>query len=484
MVFNRDKKKESIFRQESLERLSSPERLDTLMHVISSKDWVALIVLGSLLVGGTIWSIVARIPITVEGRGIFIQPRQIVDFQSSIGGQIKILNVKNEQCVKKDDIIATIEPAELNKQLQLAREKLTQIKAQVQDASLLSQQRIQIEKNTINNNRISLEQRLNDTRTLAPMLRDKEISAISQQRQSLQQRLNDANTLVPVMQSRFQQRQKLANEGVLSKDTLLQAEQEYVQARQTVADIQAQLKQLEAQNSNIERQYLEQMRSMSDIQVQLGELNTRAKRIDQESVETTNQRTREIQEVTREIERLEQQIKQNSQILSPQDGCILELTATPGQVVQPGMKLGTFRVGKDEEPTIGIAYFSIKEGKKIKPKMPIFVTPDTVQRERFGGIVGEITNVSSLPVTKEGALSVIGHPELVRNLIGETGAAIEITANLKTDPNTISGYKWSSSKGPESKITPGTTATVRVTIEQRSPITFVLPFLRELAGMK
>ena len=484
MVFNRDKKKESLFRQESLERLSSPERLDTLMHVISPKDWVALIVFGSLIVGGTIWSIVAKIPITVDGRGIFIQPRKIVDIQSNIGGQIKFVNVRSDQCVKKDDVIATIEPAELNKQLQLSREKLTQIKGQAQDASLLSQQRIQIEKNTINNNRISLEQRLNDTRTLAPMLREKEINAINQQRQSLQQRLNDAQTLVPVMRTRFEQRQKLANEGVLSKDTLLQAEQEYVQARQTVADIQTQLKQLESQNSNTERQYLEQMRSMSDIQVQLGELNTRAKRIDQESVETNNQRTKEIQEVSREIEKLEQQIKQNSQILSPQDGCLVELTAIPGQVVQPGMKLATFRVGTDEEKTLGIAYFPIKDGKKIKAKMPISITPDTVQRERFGGILGEVTNVSSLPVTKEGAMSVIGHPELVKNLIGDTGAVIEITTNFQTDPNTFSGYKWSSSKGPESKITPGTTATVRVTIEERAPITFVLPFLRELAGMK
>jgi HlyD family secretion protein len=107
-----------------------------------------------------------------------------------------------------------------------------------------------------------------------------------------------------------------------------------------------------------------------------------------------------------------------------------------------------------------------------------------VQRERFGGVIGKVSGVSPLPVTAEGAVADIGNLEVVKNLIGMTGAAIQITAELKTDSNAISGYKWSSSKGPNSQITPGTTATVRVTVEQRAPITFLLPFLREVAGMK
>lgn len=41
--------KESIFRKESLERLSSPERLDQLMQVIAPMDWLALTVLSSLV---------------------------------------------------------------------------------------------------------------------------------------------------------------------------------------------------------------------------------------------------------------------------------------------------------------------------------------------------------------------------------------------------------------------------------------------------
>ena len=60
---------------------------------------------------------------------------------------------------------------------------------------------------------------------------------------------------------------------------------------------------------------------------------------------------------------------------------------------------------------------------------------------------------------------------------------IEAIAELKVESKTFSGYKWSSSEGPQLKISPGTTTTVRVTVEERSPMTFILPILREWSGL-
>ncbi|MBW4573789.1 MAG: NHLP bacteriocin system secretion protein [Aphanothece sp. CMT-3BRIN-NPC111] len=132
---------------------------------------------------------------------------------------------------------------------------------------------------------------------------------------------------------------------------------------------------------------------------------------------------------------------------------------------------------------VGITYFALKDGKQIQPGMQIQITPDTVQRERFGAMVGKITSVSTLPVTKERATSMLGNQELVENLISQGGPKIEAIAQLELNPSTFSGYKWSSSKGPKLKISPGTTTTARVTIEELAPITFVLPILREWSGL-
>jgi HlyD family secretion protein len=543
MVFNQDKnkEKESIFRQESVERLSSPERLDQLMQVVNPKDWLILMIFGGLTTIGLIWSIFGRIPINVDGRGVLIQPRQVVDFQSSIAGQLKSLYVKNGQCVKKDEVLAMIDPIDLKQQLQLTKGKLEQLKVQAQDSLLLANQRMQLEKSAIAASRTTLKkrlqdsrsltpvlktkgldaikeqhvnllERLKDTQSLTPILKDKALTALKQQRISVKQRLKDAQALVPIFEERFNKRRDLAKIGAIAADSFLQAEQEYQQGLQTVAQLQAELKQLDVnetqteqsylqnlrttgeiqaqlrqlvlENTKTEREYLDNLGSISDIQSKMQDLETQEKRLAQENFDTKNQRNKEIQEVNREIVRLEQQITQNSRILSSQDGCVLELTATLGQVVQPGTRLGNLRTGSGNDAPSMIAYFPIKDGKQINSGMSIAITPDTVQRERFGGILGKVMTVSPLPVTKEGATSLIGNPEVAMNLIGQNGAAIQVNADLIKDSSTISGYKWSSSKGPESEITTGTTTSVRVTIEQRAPITFVLPILKEFVGMK
>lgn len=71
--------KNSIFRQESLERLSSPEQLDQLMQVVNARSWLALGALGSLVLLAIGWSIFGRIPITVTGKGILVHPTDSSD---------------------------------------------------------------------------------------------------------------------------------------------------------------------------------------------------------------------------------------------------------------------------------------------------------------------------------------------------------------------------------------------------------------------
>jgi HlyD family secretion protein len=477
-------KKDSIFRQESLERLSSPERLDQLMQIVKPFDWLAIGTCGTLVLTAVVWSVIGRIPITVDGRGIVTQPRQVMDIQSTVSGQLQAVNVKSGQCVAKDEVLATVEPTELKKQMSLANQKLTQLRGQAQDSNVVLDQRMMLEREAIAASRAAVEKRLQDVRAVTPILRAKGVDAIREQRRSLEQRLKDAKSIAPVMQRRLQQRNQLADEGAIPKDTLLQVEQEFLQARQNIADIEAQLKQLDVQSTDTERQYLDNLRSAGDLQAQLQDLNTKGTRLDQETIESRNQRNASIQDVQREIAGLEQQIAKSSEIRSPQAGCVTEVTSTIGQVVQPGLRLGSLKVDGQGGELSGVTYFAVKDGKQIEPGMKITITPDTVQRERFGGIVAEVTSVSTLPVTQAGAAAVVGNPEVVQSLVGNNGAVIEINAKLIKDSNAKSGYVWSSSKGPESPITTGTTTTARVTVEERAPITFVLPILRELTGVK
>ena len=69
-----DDSQNSIFRKESLERLSSPEQLDQLMQVVTPRSWLPLATLGCIIGLTLIWGIFGRIPITATGQGLIVRP--------------------------------------------------------------------------------------------------------------------------------------------------------------------------------------------------------------------------------------------------------------------------------------------------------------------------------------------------------------------------------------------------------------------------
>jgi HlyD family secretion protein len=476
--------KPSLFRKESLERLSSPERLDELMQVVSPKSWLPLTALGALVVAAAIWSVLGRIPVTVEGRGVLIYPRTVVPLQSRSAGQLLTLHVKVGDVVKKGDVLATVDQVELRKQLKLARAKLAQLQNQDQDANSLQQKRYTLDNKARQQQRQTLQQSLKIVQDLTPILREKGLVAIGRDRTNLQRRLQTLQELLPTYKQRLENRQRLFREGAVADDTVLDARQQLDDARNSIDEAQSQLKQLDLKEADALRQYLQNVNEIKNIQTQLRELDSKEASQAQQDLETTTSRQKEIQEVEREIAKLELQIDSNTQITSQHNGRILELAITPGQVINAGTRLGSIDAENPNSKLVGITYFPIGDGKKVQPGMTLQITPQTVKRERFGGIAGTVTNVSAFPITKESAASVIGNPEVVEGLAADKrDGLIQIYGDLKVDSATPSGYKWSSSTGPQMKITSGTTTTVRVKVEERAPITYALPILRSFSGI-
>ncbi|HBB34607.1 MAG TPA: NHLP bacteriocin system secretion protein [Cyanobacteria bacterium UBA8803] len=532
---------ENLEQKQSLESLASPEQLDQLMQVVKPKDFIPAIAVGGFTVMVLVWSVVGRIPVTVSGQGVLTSPQRILELQSPLAGQLESLLIKDNQCVKKGEILATIKPTELEEQLKLQQAKQQQLSAQAANTDSLQRQRTQVERDAIASTRTSLLQRLRDIQSLSPSLKDQGLITIAQQRQTLQQRLQDTqalasvskerelsaieqqrrtfeqqiqslNELNPVLKKRLDIRNALQKEGAISTDSILEAENAYRENRNQVSSIQAQLKELSTKEIGVEKSFRENRNQVSDIQTQLQQLNTqeisieksfrdnrsqvtdiqaqlqeldsRSKRLEQDNLQASNDRKNEIAEVERTIAQLEQQIKERSLIESPQEGCILEVSSVLGQVVSPGTRLGTLKTQEQGKVQLtSIAYFDVKDGKRIKPEMKMQITPDTVKRERFGGIVATVKSVSPYPVTSTTAASKLGNAELADAIAGKT-PKVEVIAELVPESSNVSGYKWSSSKGPDTKLTAGTTTALRVTVEERAPITFLLPFLREWSGLQ
>jgi HlyD family secretion protein len=415
----------TIFRDKALEKAASPEQLDTSIQIIQPHNWLPLAALGSLVIAGLTWSITGRIPITAIGQGVLAYPSTIADFQASGTGQLQDVKVKVGDTVKKGEILATLDQSELQKQLQQQQAKLSALKAQHQQANVLQIQR-------------SVGHQ----------------GSLAQQRLSFQQQLRTAKRMIPVLKLRLERHQWLQSEGAITEEAVL----------------------------TVRQAYQESVDKASTLKAQLEDLNAQKNRLPEENFAATTTRQNEIQGVKQAVAQLELQVQKQGQIISPHSGRVLEITATPGQAISPGTRLGTIAAQNSTSKLVGITFFPDSDGKKLQSGMKVEVTPTTSKRERFGGIVGSVTDVSSFPVTKEGVNRLVGNPEVTQALMAK-GPQIQVFVNLQPDSSTFSKFKWSSSKGPQLKVSAGTSTTVHVTVEERAPITFVLPILRSWSGL-
>ena len=533
-------KNRQIFRDESLERLSSPEALDRLMKVVSPKSLLPIAALSLIAVVGGTWSILGRIPVTVEGQGIIIYPSNILPLQLKNAGQISTLTIKPNDIIKKGQIIGSIDQTELHKQLQQQQTKLKELIVQNQASKALQVKGIEQEKLTLSQQRQTTTLRIQELQKLAPLLKNKSQQSIHQQRQQIQakiaglqnlapilkeksraafeqqrlsikQQILTATSQLPILQTRSSKLKQLYAQGVITQELSLRADQEYQKKQEEITQFNAQLREVEVkendneeryinnqneiaknqadlqrlslEDTNIQEAYLRNQSEIAKLQIDLKDISSREANQSKQNFLDSTTRNNQVAELQREIARLETQIGSSSQIVSQQSGRILEVTQRPGEVVAAGGRLATIEVQAPTQKLVGITYFSVAEGKKVQPGMSIQVTPQTVKRERFGGVVGVVTEVSRFPITSATVAHEIGNPELADVLARKRDGFIKVTARLTLDPKTPSGYQWSSSTGPSSKITSGTTTNVRVKVEERAPITFVLPILRSASGL-
>lgn len=476
--------KDGLFRQESLERLSSPESLDRLMEVVNPRAWIPLTTVGFLTATALVWSIFGRIPVTIQGAGVLVYPSTVVPLQSASSGQLSELNIREGFVVDRGDVIATLESTDLQEQLRQAKLKLIKLEEQNSKTSSVQSQREEQDIRSIQEQKQALGERLRIVQNLTPTIKEKGLSALQRKRQNLASRKQTLEELRPTYKSRLEKRRFLLERGAISEDVFLQAKQEYLDNISNVDRINGELKDIEVQEADAYRQYLTNLNEIKNIKAQIQELNSKRANLTQQDLQNSTVRTKEIQEVQRQISRIKQNIKSQSHIVSRYKGTILELSVNPGQVINAGDRIATINTEKQLSNLVGVTYFPVKDGKKIEPGMEIQITPQTIKRERFGGIVGTVTKVSPFPITSEAAAKKVGSSEIISGLVSQQQpVVIQVSANLNPDEQTFSGFEWSSSSGPQLKMSPGTTTSARVKVEERAPITFILPILRSFSGI-
>jgi HlyD family secretion protein len=410
------------------------------MSIVTARDWIPLLAIGLLMAAGIIWSILGHVPATVGGRGVLVQPRRVVAIESLSAGRLASFQVHPGDPIQKGQVIGKLDQPELKLRVADDRRLLAELLSQdaAKTASEAQQVRLREQQNRLD---------------------EKSYEA---QRSSLRRSLADAEAVETLLKKRLQIVETLRREGLLAEGSA-----EFANAHVAVNDNDARIAAYKAQ--------LEQTDG------QIHSLETQLSALVQQNLESSTARRNQIAEVKSRIAAAGMQLERSEDVLSDYSGKVVEVYAAEGQMVTSGARLLLLHLEGPDSGLVSLTYFSVKDGKKIRPGMSAQITPDNVERNRFGGIVGKVVSVSPLPITREGATRTVGNRDLVEGLMGP-GAWVEVTAHLQGDSSTPSGYRWSSGSGPELNVSTGLTTSARVTVERRAPLTYVFPSLRDAIG--
>jgi HlyD family secretion protein len=416
----------NLFRKVSLERLSSPEQLDLLMPVTGPLAWLALLSGVILLSVATYWGFKGEIETRVDGQGILIRRESLHDVISIGTGRIEELLVKVDDEIRQGQLIAVLSQPELELQIREVENQLSLLQSDLNLAMAYGVKSEQLK-----------------------------LQYIAEQRQSLEEAIRADEQRLEFVRKQLEDRKRLFIEGLMTTIQVQETANEYERILQQIREHRTQFANLSAQVVDL---------------------------ASQKEKETVSIEARISQERER-LRALKAMLQLQSRILSTSTGRVLELFASVGRVIQTGEPLLTVEMSVEASETLSaVLYFPARDGKKVQTGMEAQVSPSVARQEEYGSILGTVTQVSAFPASSRGMMRVLQNADLVQRL-SSGGAPIVVYASLSLDPNTVSGYKWSSGLGPPVDIVSGTLCYSGVVVQRQRPIDLVVPYLkRNLLG--
>ena len=101
----------SIFSKEALDKMRSPEHLDSVLSITTPIGWMGLAAVIVMMLSVVIWSIFGSFTVKAEGMGLIMDPKGVVNVSTSSSGTIDDIYVHPGSSVKKGDRIARVEQA-------------------------------------------------------------------------------------------------------------------------------------------------------------------------------------------------------------------------------------------------------------------------------------------------------------------------------------------------------------------------------------
>jgi HlyD family secretion protein len=412
-----------IYRDVSLERLSSPEELDRLLKLTDSKIWMSQLALMVLLGLAIVWGFLGRLPSVVRGQGVIVRKGGVLNIVSAGSGVLDQIHVEVGDKIKVHQVLARLAQPAMEERLRGAEEALVQARHEKERSHVVLESEAKFTVETIQRKRANAE---------------REIEQLQQQLVLAKEHLDAQNSLFDAK--------------IVTKQQTIGARQEVASLEAQIANFQAELKELDA-----------------------SEFAARSKVLQADTEKETR-----IQDLQRTLNQVKTELDIGENVISPYSGEVLEVKIPQGASVTAGEPL--LSIQPNIQDLHLLLYVPAQQAKNVKTGMDVKVSPSTVKPEEYGFIKGRVTYVSDFPDTPAELMRNFENEVLVRSLT-EAGPVSELHVELQRSPLTPSGYQWSSPRGPRVTISGGTLCTAEIVTRWQAPITLLLPSLRKGLGL-
>ena len=409
-----------LFRKKALDRLSSPDRLDERVALIAPSWWVALAALFGMLGVAALWGAFSRISTKVDGSGMLLEESGFQNVVSLSDGVMGALNVQEGSPVQKGDVLATVSLPLQQMELDSFREKLETLRTEWNELHAAAEQH--------RTNRAAFHESMRASNA-------ESVEKLAQILEKLKQ-LSDTYA-------------ELSGRGIVTQVESLRLLQDMLNGALQIA-----------------QQQQENMRA----DVEKADFDLDFKR-------DFWQRQQKLMDAEMELKLKMARLLSQTLILSPAQGTIVNVQKSAGDKVSDGEVV--FLLQPASSGTLhASAFIPAAKSKNVQEGQPVLVSPANAEPQRTGYMRGVVERVGRYPATFEQLMNVFKNQDLTQMLKGEE-AAVTLEVRLIPDAGNPSGYQWTG-KAPEGvRISAGTLCHVAVVVEQRAPLSYVLPWIRK-----
>lgn len=414
-----------LFRQQALAKVTNPDQLDQALRVVRPRHRLGFFLIMLAMLAGFIWSMLSTAPIKANGPGVLLSSSGVASITSPDAGHVDRLLVKPGDRVAVGQIVAHIRlPA-----------RQDEMQAAIEEANALKNRQLALQTEISAQNRMQAE-------------------LIKQMRQAQRDHLVSLEEQRLALSRRRDSEADLRAKGMITAVKLFETESQLAQVNNEIAIANNRLSEL---SLTLEQEASKRHQDLTGLRLNAENVGRRADNL------------------RREYDRDRQAVAANA-------GTVAELAVDVNDPVIPGQVIARLLADNATEAGLtAVAYLPAAEGKKIKQGMAALVTPSTVKVELEGYVRGRVVRVSELPATREGLMRRLKNAAQVEEIL-KAGAPFEVEIELQRDSASPSGYAWTSGKGPDIRIEPGTLAKIQVVIGRVHIISLVFPAMDHVLG--